>query len=409
MNMFRAGGISGKTRRATSSLCPLLSRCAGAQGSGGIRGGRPGTKTTTPGRWIGAAVLLVVGTLAPVATAASAGRDVAGTVATYLVENQIRSGARIGMWPAEPSFAGSSTAGMVCAYEWIGEPAYLQAAKWGGDYILWIGESTGHLLGDEAYALTCLSDLSEDLQGNPWRVALSEFYSDLRQRGSGSTAEYIDLIAQGDPSNIVFYIAHHTVAAYYVDDADKEIWRKALIRCLAAVDDRSSFPVQALGVATWALAKTGALGDAVIDSSDSGSYWSGVALKDLPGLLLSHQIPEGEPFAGSFYWRFDHGAAGIDALTGGWTEDAVFCTLGLVAASEQSEELVGELDPAIEAAYAALLAAGNAEGKVFEHLSGMGVNYYTYAGELLQVLWNVQQHLDARAEPTVTADAAALP
>jgi len=362
-----------------------------------------------PGRWIGAAVLLVVGTLAPVATAASAGRDVAGTVATYLVENQIHSGARIGMWPAEPSFTGSSTAGMVCAYEWIGEPAYLQAAKWGGDYILWIGESTGHLLGDEAYALTCLSDLSEDLQGNPWRVAVSEFYSDLRQRGNGSTAEYIDLIAQGDPSNIVFYIAHHTVAAYYVGDADKEIWRKALIRCLAAVDDRSSFPVQALGVATWALAKTGVLGDAVIDSSDNGSYWSGVTLKDLPGLLLSHQIPEGEPFAGSFYWRFDHGVAGIDALMGGWTEDAVFCTLGLVAASEQSEGLVGELDPAIEAAYATLLAAGNAEGKVFEHLSGTGASYYTYAGELLQVLWNVQQHLDARAEPTVTANAAALP
>jgi hypothetical protein len=61
---------------------------------------------------------------------------VAGAVATYLADSQIRSGARIGMWaPPSPSFAGPPTAGMVCAYEWIGDPIYLQAAKWGRDYI----------------------------------------------------------------------------------------------------------------------------------------------------------------------------------------------------------------------------------------------------------------------------------
>ncbi len=373
MNMFRAGDISQKTRNA-------------------------------------ALILLMAGALSQVAAAASAGRDVAGVVATYLADSQVRSGTRIGMWPAEPSFAGPSTAGMVCAYEWIGDPLYLQAAKWGGDYIRWIGASSGHLLGDEAYALTRLSDRVEGSQENVWRTALKEFYNSLRQKEGGATAGYIDLITQGDPSNDVFYVAHHAVAAHYIGDVDQGIWRAALIRCLAAVDDRSSYPVQALGVATWALAKTGALDDTLIASANSGSYWSGVTLKDLPGLLRSHQIPAGEPFAGSFYWRFDHGAAGIDALAGGWTEDAIFCTLGLVAAaSEQKEEFAGPLDQPIEAAYAALLAGGNADGKVFEHLSGMGVSYYTYAGELLQALWHAQQYLDARAAPAGMAQAGALP
>jgi hypothetical protein len=334
---------------------------------------------------------------------------VAGAVAAYLVEHQIDSGTRLGMWPAEPSFAGPPTAGMVCAYEWIGDPSYLQAAKWGGDYILWVGESTGHLLGDEAYALTRLSERSEQPQANLWRSALGTFYDGLRRKGAGTTAEYIELIAQGDPSHNVFYVAHHTIAAYYVGDADKEIWRKALIHCLASVDDRSSYPVQALGVATWALAQTGILGDTVIDSAGSGSYWSGVTLRDLPLLLLSHQIPEGEPFAGSFYWRLGHGTTGVDALAGGWTEDAVFCTLGLVAASAQDGEFAGRLDKAIDAAYAALLAGSNAEGMVFEHLSGAGSSYFTYAGELLQALWNAQRHLDARAASAATQGAASLP
>jgi hypothetical protein len=335
--------------------------------------------------------------------------DVANRVAFCLEQSQIKDGARTGMWPSEPSFAGPPTTGVVCAYQWIGDSAYLQAAELGGTYILWVGGSTGHLLGDEAYALAGLSELSENPKENAWRAALSRFYENLHSPGGITTPEYINLLTQGDPSNNVFYVAHHTVAAYYVDDADKEIWRTALIRCLASVDDRSNYPVQALGVATWALAQTGELGDTLVDSVDSGSYWSGVALKDLPELLLSHQIPEGEPFAGSFYWHFEHPDSQTDVLAGGWTEDAIFGTLGLVAAaSGRTGEDAERLRKAIEAAHVVLLQASDADGRVFEHLSRIGSSYYTYGGELLQTLWAVQQYMD-RVESAAAEAPGALP
>lgn len=343
-----------------------------------------------------AAVLLLLGTFASAEETTQTGKDVADRVAAYLERGQIKSGFKTGMWPFEPYFAGPSTVGLARAYQWMGNPAYRQAATLGGNYLLWIGESTGHLLGDEAYALTVLSSLSEDPAVNLWRAALIAFYNRLRTTYGMTTDEYIDLLTQGDPSNDVFYVAHHTVAAYYIDDADKEIWRARLIRCLASVDDRSNSPIQALGIATWALAQTGPLDGTPVDCADDNSYWSGVALKDLPGLLLNNQIPEGEPFAGSFYWLFDHTDTEIDSLAGGWTEDAIFGTLGLVAAaSVEKGELADELEQGIKAAYTILLEASDAEGKVVEHLSGFGEGYYTYAGELLQTLWAAQQYLDA--------------
>jgi len=348
--------------------------------------------------WIGAAILSIAGSLASTSQAAPAAADVANRVASYLEQSQIKEGSRAGMWPFEPSFAGPPTTGVACAYKWIGDPVYLRTAELGGQYILWVGSSTGHLLGDEAYALKSLSEVAESPKENSWRTALSRFYENQRSTNGITTAEYINLISQGDPSNNVFYLAHHTVAAYYVDDADKEVWRTALIRCLASVDDRSNYPVQALGVATWALAQTGELGDTLVDSVDSGSYWSGVALKDLPELLLSHQIPDGKPFAGSFYWRFAHPDTEIDVLAGGWTEDVIFGALGLVAsASGRGGEDAERLMRAIEAARVVLLEASDSEGKVFEHLSKIGTSYYTYSGELLQTLWSVQQYLDGMA------------
>lgn len=353
---------------------------------------------TSPAVWIGATMLLMLGSLARAEQTASTGRDVADRVAAYLEQSQIKDGVRIGMWPSEPSFAGPSTVGMACAYQWTENSAYMEAAELGGDYILWIGDSTGHLLGDEAYALTILSELSEDPGANLWRTALGKFYNGLHESDGMTTTEYIHLLTQGDPSNNVFYVAHHAVTAYYVDDVDKEVWRTALIRCLACVDDRSSYPVQALGVATWALVQTGTLDDTLVDSADSGSYWSGVALKDLPALLLSQQVPLGEPFAGSFYWHFDHTDTEIDFLAGGWTEDAIYGTLGLLAAASTDQgDLAGELEQGIKAAHAVLVEASDAEGKVVEHLSGIGESYYTYAGELLQALWSAQQYLDATA------------
>jgi hypothetical protein len=358
---------------------------------------------------MGAALLSIAVPRAQSVQAAPAGLDVANRVAAYLEHSQLKEGARMGMWPSEPSFAGPPTAGLTCAYQWIGDRVYLEAAERGGEYILWIGDSTGHLLGDESYALAGLSELSENPEENRWRSTLTRFYNGLHSQGGITTAGYIDLLTQGDPSHNVFYLAHHTVTAHYVDDADKEVWRTALIRCLASVDDRSSYPVQALGVATWALARTGELGETVVDSADSGSCWSGVMLKDLPVLLLSHQIPDGEPFAGSFYWHFDHADPEIDVVAGGWTEDAIFGTLGLVAAAsgQQGEDAEG-LKKAVEAAYAALLEASDADGKVCGHVSGIGVSYYTYAGELLQTLWTVQQYLDTM-ESVAAENGGALP
>jgi hypothetical protein len=51
------------------------------------------------------------------------------------------------------------------------------------------------------------------------------------------------------------------------------------------------------------------------------------------------------------------------------------------------EECRRSVGQAVEAATRLSLAAGSADGKVFEHLSGTGMSYYTYAGELLQALW----------------------
>jgi hypothetical protein len=345
-------------------------------------------------------VIVLTGAYALAADSIPKGKEVAGTIAALLEKSQIKEGAVRGMWQPEPFFTGPATTGMVCAYEWMDDPVYLQAARLGGEFILWLGDSTGHLLGDEAYALLRLSELSGEPQDNRWRVALTSFYDSLHLQKEGATAEYISLLRQGDPSTSVFYVAHHTVVAYGIEDADKEVWRDALIHCLASVDDTSDYPVQALGVAVWALAKTGDLGDTMIDPPETGSRWSGVTLKDLPALLLSHQVPAGEPFAGSFYWRFDHTAqGGADILAAGWTEDAVYGTLGLLASVEgREDELAGELESAIDSAYAALLPGADPEGNVHEHLSGAGASYHAFAGELLLALWSVQQHLDVQME-----------
>jgi len=149
----------------------------------------------------------------------------------------------------------------------------------------------------------------------------------------------------------------------------------------------------ALGIATWALALTGPLDDTLIDPSGTGTaYWSGKKLADLPGALLSHQVPDGELYAGTFYWRFDHGDGGSGEPVSGYTEDAIFNTLGLIAASRGDPAL--DLDAAIDAAGQALLGGVKSGGKVFEHLWLESSDYYTFGGEMLQVLgeWAIQEN-----------------
>lgn len=304
-------------------------------------------------------------------------------VADRLQAGQIKSGSAVGSWPAEAGFTGSITAGMVRAYKSTCKAAYKASAESGGGYILWTAQ--GNFYGDEAFALINLSDISNNPSSNTWLTAVSDFYHDVKHAGGG-TAGYILLFAGVEPSTAVFYMAHHTVAAFYVGAEDKEIWRQGLIDWLAQVDDDSSnFPVMALGVTTWALAQTGPLDDTLIDPSGTGKpYWNLVTLGELPNLLAGHQLPAEDPNAGAFYWRFDHGNGGSAGIVSGYTEDAIFGTLGLVAASQANPTL--EVDDAIIAGRQALLGGISSEGKVWERLSQKGSVYYAYAGEMLTAL-----------------------
>ena len=304
------------------------------------------------------------------------------SISERLVNDQIIEGNKTGTWLAEADFTGSIVAGLVDAYELTSESSYKDSAELGGNYILWSAWET-FFYGDEAYALTRLSEISDDPNDNPWREALNDFYWFVKT-DPGGTQDYIDRFVGTEPSNAVFYIAHNVVAAYYVDAEDKEIWRQELIDWLSLVDDDTSeYPVMALGVATWALAKTGPLDETLIDSSGEGAaYWENKKLEDLPFLILANQVPDGQPGEGSFYWKFQHS----EGDPNNYTEDAVFATLGLVAASQVIPDPNINLDPDITAAREALLNGISSEGEVYENLSQEGALYYTYSGEMLQVL-----------------------
>lgn len=300
-------------------------------------------------------------------------------VADRLDAEQIKSGVSTGSWPTEADFTGSIVAGMASSYEPTCNGYYKDSAELGGDYILWA--AGGNFYGDEAFALTGLSEISSDPASNVWRTAVSDFYYNVKHDVDG-TVGYISLFAGTEPSTAVFYMAHHTVAAFYAGAEDKQIWREGLIDWLAQVDDdSSSLPTMALGVATWALARTGPLDATFVDPSGTGRpYWNLVTLAALPGLLAGHQVP-GE---GAFYWRFDHGDGGSGEPVSGYTEDAIFGTLGLIAASGANPVL--EVDDAILAGRQVLLDSISSEGKVWERLSQEGSVYYAYAGEMLTVL-----------------------
>lgn len=343
--------------------------------------------------------VLVLGNAVPASQVA----DAVKAMADRLERSQVQEGPDTGLWASEELFMGSMTGGVACAYEWLGGAAYATAAKWGGYYILRTSDVQGNLLGDEAYAFVRLSQLFDIpptdgvWRSNVWREALVEFYASTRRPGyEESTQAYLAYFDVMEPSTTVFFLAHHVVGAYYADDQDKAVWRDALIKHLSRVDDNSSFPVMALGVATWALATIDGLDDTPVAADDSSPHWDGIVLSDLPALLLSHQVPEGEPFAGSFYWRFDHTSGALEGTGAGYTEDAIYGAIGLVAAASLEHPGAGEdLEGAITAAYEALLPGVDAEGKVYEHLSLQGATHHAFAGEMLQALWSTKQYLDA--------------
>jgi len=284
-----------------------------------------------------------------------------------------------GSWTGETYFTGSIVAGLVNAYQVLGTASYKTAAEDGGTWIL--TNSSPNFLGDEAYSLTRLSGISADPSVNAWRTAASGFYTAV---STGGTSGYVSAYTGTNPSNAVFYLANHVVAATYVGAADQSIWRQGLIDFLSDVtDDTADYPVMALGIATWALAQSGSMDSTKINpAAGSGTYWYNKTLADLPGLLAGHQVTSGDN-ADSFFWRFDHTAPG-GGDPSGFTEDTVFGTLGLIAANDANPALA--FDDEILAARLVLASGVAGDGKMYEHIWSGGADYHTYAGETLQAL-----------------------
>lgn len=305
--------------------------------------------------------------------------DATWAVGRWLVSGQARDGDLAGGWTREKDFTGTLLTGVLAALERFPHNAeFRDASALAGLRVL----SHANLFGDEAFAVTCLSEADVNPTDNPFRSALAQFYENVRT-AEGGTEAYIAGYAEIDPSFAAFYLAHHVLSAHYVDAADKGLWRDALIRTLAHVDDSAQYPVLALGAATWALAGTGTL-DATPIGDGSVGLWDNRTLADLPAMLLSHQTPQGQANAGSFYWRFDH--ADNDDAASGYTEDAAFGLLGLKAAVGFDDATSSAIASAIAAAETALANGIGGSGKVYEHLSGEGELYYSYAAEALMAL-----------------------
>jgi hypothetical protein len=351
-------------------------------------------KTGDVWRSIRVLALVLATSLCHSSVMASPVAEAAKAIAGRLKTEQAREGPEQGTWPQEEFFTGLMVVGMVDAYETTGDPAYLASAELGGYYIL--ANAGGNFFGDEALALARLSVVKNDpndyvwgTSDNIWGLSLKMFYAMIKSSNLG-TEGYISSFAGADPSLSVLYMADYTVAAYIVDAEDREVWRLALIDRLSALDDQARYPVMALGAATWALAATGpSLDQTVIDPCGLGaSYWKLKKLEDLPGLLLSHQVPSGQPSTGGFYWRFDHSNAGLEGMEpSGYTEDAIFATLGLLGAyGADPNGSDPNLTAAIRTASDVLTGSVTSSGKVWERLSQQGAIYYAYGAEMLRVL-----------------------
>jgi hypothetical protein len=332
-----------------------------------------------------ARILVFIGVVAMFIAPAQAAtlEDAITLAADGLVDGQAVGG----YWQGETEYTGSIVLGLISAYEVTGKAEYKTAAELGGDHMLYA--RNGNYYGDDAYALARLSEISDNPENNLWRAELNAFYNLTVKEGEGGTDGYLDDYAATKPSNAVFYLAHHVRAAYYVNALDKLKWRQALIDYLSEVSDAVAvagpvvgYPVMAVGVATSALASIGPLDATPIRTPPGGqAYWTGKTLADLSGILLDRQVPEGEDYAGSFYWFLGPTAETPDS---GFTEDAVFAILGLIAASkvETSENYNAEILATRE-----ILPIGVfTNGAVLEHIWLGGNRYHAFAGEMLQAL-----------------------
>ena len=99
------------------------------------------------------------------------------------------------------------------------------------------------------------------------------------------------------------------------------------------------------------------LDEALISPSGEGApYWNGKKLLNLPDLLLSHQVAEGQPGAGSFYWQFQHNESSLN----GYMEDTIFPALGLIVVSWANSDM--DLEAAILDAREVLQVGISSEG-----------------------------------------------
>ena len=306
-------------------------------------------------------------------------------LADRLVEEQVSVGDLKGTWPGDEAYTGAIVAGLARACEVTGDDRYRQACEAGAEFF--IGVAQGNLYGDEAYALMVLSEMAGEQKDDKWFPILRTFYADVKDLFPGSTSAYLSEFDEVERSVAVFDLAHHTVSAYYVDAEDKHLWKQAMIDSLKKVDDSSAmFPVMALGVATWAAAATGGLDDSMIDPLGEGTaYWRSKRLSDLPGLLMDHQVGEEGVLPGSFYWRFDHSNGASDGPDSGFTEDLVFASLALSAASRADLD-DWQLQAVTEVAREALLSSLRGVDTVHEHLWLLGGDDRLYTGEALRAV-----------------------
>lgn len=327
-------------------------------------------------------VLVVVLARAPQLADASEAMAAVKAATDRLVVGQLSGGPLRGAWPGEEEYTGSIVAGLVNAYTITCDDEARVAAIAGGQFIL--RTAAGNYYGDEAYALMCLSQMAEDASRSPWYVALEHFYRNVSRRSHNGTRGYVAQFDRTDPSVAVFYLAHHTVTAFYVDAKDKEIWREALLDYLIRVDDDSAMsPVMALGTAMWAFVTTGWWEDSLLDLRGKGaSYWQGCTFDGLAQLLLSHRIPDGE-LAGAFYWRFDHSAVAYGP-PGGYTEELASSALGLAAAGFVTDD--PEVEEAGRRLRALLVGSIGTDGDVRQHLTLGGQAYYSEISRVLQAV-----------------------
>jgi hypothetical protein len=334
-------------------------------------------------RLIKAALALSVGAvafplMAPSARAATIIDIKSNSAANRLVNIQQGNGS----WMGDPNYAdyqGPVVCGLVRAFSDSNNASYKTAAQNGANYIM--ANSSPNYLGDEVFALMCVSSLQPNPNSNSYRTAATNYYNTTIAGAPGGTSSYINnLVAQytgafNEQSQAVIYLAYHTMAADETNATDRAIWRQKLIDTLGNVDDNDYFPVGALGISTWALAQTGNGLSAGTTITGSSTVLNGMNLSQLPGLLANQMVGIG-PGMNNFYYDFGH--------TGnGYTEDAAFALLGLEAADKEMNLGYG---PMIMNGQMALTSAVDANGATYVDVAQSAPSYNLYAGRFLSAV-----------------------